>query len=77
MIHQLADWIGDDAFIESLYCEIRRHYPVGATLHPEAEVTDTTPAEDSGGGTVRIKQRAHNQDGELSVRASATVRLPA
>ena len=35
------------------------------------------PAEDGAGGTVRIEQRAHNQDGELSVRATATVRLPA
>ena len=77
MIHQLTDWMGDDGFVESSYCEIRRHNPVGDTLHLEAEVTEKTPAEDGAGGTVRIEQRAHNQDGELSVRATSTVRLPA
>lgn len=77
MIHHLTDWMGDDAFVESSYCEIRRHNPVGDTLHLEAEVTDRTPDEDGGGGTVRVTQRAHNQDGELSVRATAVVRLPA
>ena len=76
MIHHLTDWMGDDGFVENSYCEIRRHNPVGDLLHLEAEVTEKTPAGD-GGGTVRIEQRAHNQDGELSVRAAATVRLPA
>ena len=75
MVHHLTDWMGDEGFVESSYCEIRRHNPVGDLLHLEAEVTEKTPAED-GGGTVRIEQRAHNQDGELSVRATATVRLP-
>ena len=77
MIHHLTDWMGDDGFVESSHCEIRRHNPVGDTLHLEAKVTEKTPAGDGAGGTVRIEQRAHNQDGELSVRATATVRLPA
>ena len=30
MIHHLTDWMGDDGFqVESAYCEIRRHNPVG------------------------------------------------
>ena len=76
MIHHLTDWMGDDGFVESSYCEIRRHNPVGDTLHLEAEVTEKSPAQDGAGGTVRIEQRARNQDGELSVRATSTVRLP-
>ena len=77
MLHHLTDWMGVDAFVESAYCEIRRHNPVGDLLHLEAEVTEKTPADDGAGGTVHIEQRAHNQDGALSVRAIATVRLPA
>ena len=65
MIHHLTDWMGDDGFVETSYCEIRRHNRVGDTLHLEAEVTGKTPAENGTGGTVRIEQRAHNQDGEL------------
>ena len=76
MIHHLTDWMGDDGFVERSYCEIRRHNPVGDTLRLEAEVTEKVPAEDGAGGTVRIEQRARNQDGELSVRATASVRLP-
>ena len=34
MIHQLTDWMGDDGFVESSYCEIRRHNPVGDTPPP-------------------------------------------
>lgn len=77
VIHHLTDWMGDNGFVERSYCEIRRHNPVGNTLHIKAEVAEKTPAKDGGGGTVRIEQRAHNQDGELSGQATVVVRLPA
>ena len=70
-------WMGDDGFVERSYCEIRRRNLVGNTLHIETEVAVKTPAKDGGGGTVRIEQRAHNQDGELSDQVTAAVRLPA
>ena len=76
MIHHLTDWMEDDGLVENSYCEIRRQNPVGDLLHLEAKVTKKTLNED-GRGTVRIEQRAHNQDGEFPVRATATVRLPA
>ena len=81
MIHQLTDWMGDDGFVERSYCEIRRHNPVGDLLHIEGEVTEKVPAGrgagvEGAGGTVHVEQRARNQDGELSVRATAAVRLP-
>ena len=69
--------MGDDGSVERSYCEIRRHNPVGNTLHIETEVAEKTPAKNGGGGTVPIEQRARNQDGELWVHITAVVRLPA
>ena len=76
MIHHLTDWMGGEGFVERSYCETRRQNPVGDTLRLEAEATGKMPSED-GSGTVWIEQRAHNRDGELSMRATAVVRLPA
>ena len=67
----------DEGFAERSYCEIRRHNPVGNTLRNETEVAEKVPAKDGGGGTVRIEQQAHNQDGELSVQVTVVVHLPA
>ena len=57
-----------------LAVEIRRHNPVGDTLYINGEVTRVF-AED-GAHYAEIAQTATNQDGELSVRAKAVVRLP-
>ena len=76
-IHHLTDGMRDDGFVERSYREIRRHNPVGNTLHIETEVEEKTPAKDGGGATVRFEYRAHNQDGALSVQVTAVVRLPA
>jgi acyl dehydratase len=70
MAHHLTNWIGDDGFLEHLRVEIRRHNPVGDVLYVDGEVTGKA------GDTVEIRQRAVNQDGEESVRATARVRLP-
>ena len=69
--------MGDDGFIERSYCNMRRHNPAGNTSHIETKLAEKTPAKDDGGGTVRIEQRAHYQDGELSVQVTAVMRLPA
>jgi hypothetical protein len=74
MSHQLTNWMGDDGFLHRLYVEIRRHNPVGDTLYIDGEVRRTF--EEGGAHYAEISQSATNQDGELSVTASATVRLP-
>ncbi len=74
MAHHLTNWMGDDGFLARHRVEIRRHNPVGDTLFIDGEVMRTF--EENGAGLVEITQRAVNQDGELSVRATAVVRLP-
>jgi acyl dehydratase len=74
MSHQLTNWMGDDGFLRHLSVEIRRHNPVGDTLYIDGEVTGIF-AED-GAHYAEVAQTAINQDGELSVRAKGTVRLP-
>jgi acyl dehydratase len=74
MMHQLTNWMGDDGFLMHSASEIRRHNPVGDTLFIDAEVTDKTS--DENGHMVQIKQTARNQDGQLSVKGTAVVRLP-
>jgi hypothetical protein len=74
MAHQLTNWIGDDGFLSRLRVEIRRHNPVGDTLYIDGEVSRAFA--ENGAHYVEIKQRAVNQDGELSVLATGIVRLP-
>ena len=73
-IHQLTNWMGDSGFLRHVSVEIRRHNPVGDTLYLNGEVTRVF-AED-GTQYAEITQTAVNQDGELSVRAKGSVRLP-
>jgi len=75
MSHQLTNWMGDRGFLRRQRVEIRRHNPVGDTLYLEGEVARVLDVGENG-GDVEITQRAVNQDGELSVLASAVVRLP-
>lgn len=74
MTHQVTNWMGDLGFLRRHRCEIRRHNPVGDTLFIDGEVI--RKLEDGGEPRVEIRQRALNQDGELSVEATAVVRLP-
>lgn len=74
MTHHLTNWMGDDGFLHKLSAEIRRHNPVGDTLYINGEVTRIF--QENGAHYVEITQTATNQDGELSVRAKGTVRLP-
>jgi len=74
MTHHLTNWMGDDGFLHKFSGEIRRHNPVGDTLYINGEVTRIF--QESGEHYVEITQTATNQDGELSVRAKGTVRLP-
>ncbi len=74
MSHHLTNWIGDEGFLRSLKVEIRRHNPVGDTVFIDGEVVRTY--EEEGRHYAEIAQTAVNQDGELSVKGKAVVRLP-
>ena len=74
MTHHLTDWMGDEGFLQHIHVEIRRHNPVGDTIYINGEVTRAF--EEDGAHYAEIIQTAKNQDDELSVRSTATVRLP-
>ena len=74
LMHHLTDWMGDDGFLASHSCQIRRHNPVGDLLEITGTVTEKWT--DDGGHFVRVAQEAHQQDGELSIRGEGVVRLP-
>jgi acyl dehydratase len=74
MSHHLTNWMGDSGFLRHLEVKIRRHNPVGDTLYISGEVTRTF--KEGGEHYVEISQKAVNQDGELSVLANGTVKLP-
>ncbi len=74
MSHHLTNWMGDAGFLRRLKVEIRRHNPVGDTLHINGEVTRIFV--EDGAHHAEITQTATQQDGELSVRARGIVRLP-
>jgi acyl dehydratase len=75
LLHHLTDWIGDDGFVVSHSCQIRRHNVVGEIIWIDGEVA-AIQVDPAGQKLVEIVQRATNQDGELSATATALVRLP-
>jgi acyl dehydratase len=74
MAHHLTNWMGDDGFLRHLRVEIRRHNPVGDTLYIDGEVARTFA--ENGAHYAELRQKAVNQDGELSVMATGIVQLP-
>jgi acyl dehydratase len=75
LTHQLTDWMGDDGFLQSHRCRIRRHNTVGDWIVITATVT-AKRTDERGNPVVDIAQEAHNQHGEMSARGDGTVRLP-
>ncbi len=75
LAHAITNWIGDDGQLTRLYSEIRRHNPAGDLLTIDGEVT--AKRNEGGRKLVDFSLVAHNQDGELSCRGSATAALPA
>jgi acyl dehydratase len=74
IMHHLTNWMGDTGFLKRSRTEIRRHNPVGDTLFIDGKVTGKIV--EDGEGLVEIEQNGVNQDGELSLNAWGTVRLP-
>jgi acyl dehydratase len=75
MIHHLTNWCGDAGFVTGSRTQIRRHNPEGDILFIRGTVTGKRVTDD-GQNLIDISQEASNQDGEKSVAATATVRLP-
>ena len=66
--------MGDDGFLRSATCKIRRHNPDGDMLFINGKVTRKFV--EDGRHLVEIEQEAHNQDDELSVLGAGVVELP-
>jgi acyl dehydratase len=70
--HAVTNWIGDDAMLTRLRCEIRRHNPEGDLLTIDGEVTGKSERD----GRIDFALIARNQDGELSAQGHASAVLP-
>ncbi len=75
LTHHMTNWIGDDGFLRSASCKIRRHNPVGDVLFIKGKIIRKFTSDD-GKSCVEVAQEAHNQDGELSVLGTAVAELP-
>lgn len=73
LTHQLTNWMGDDGFLRSSQCKVRRHNPEGDMLFIKGKVT--RKYEEGGRKLVEIEQEGRNQDGELSVVGTGVVEL--
>jgi len=74
LTHHLTNWMGDDGFLRSAECKVRRHNPEGDLLFINGKVKRKFV--DDGRHLVEIAQEASNQDGEQSVVGSGIVELP-
>lgn len=72
----LTNWIGDDGFLEELYCEIRRFNLIGDITYCHGEVEEKLPSDQDGNGRVRVRIWATNQREETTAKGWAIVRLP-
>jgi acyl dehydratase len=75
LIHLCTDWMGDDAWLWKLDCELRRFNYVGDTHWMRGRVTRTYLA-DGGRPAVDLDIRGENQRGETTTPGHATVLLP-
>jgi hypothetical protein len=74
LTHQLTNWMGDDGFLRSASCKVRRHNPEGDLLFIKGHVKRKFVAD--GRHLVEIAQEGRNQDDEQSVVGSGIVELP-
>ena len=74
MSHQLTNWMGDDGFLQ--HHRRRDPPPQSGRRHALHQRRGARTFAEDGAHYAEVAQRAVNQDGELSVTARATVRLP-
>lgn len=72
--HLITNWMGDDGFLRNLKAEVRRHNPAGDTIYIRGEVIKKYKEGDK--KLVDINIHGEQQDGELSLKGTATVILP-
>ena len=73
LTHHITDWMGDHGYLVEHSSQIRRHNPTGDIV----KISGTVSSVDTDAGLVTIEQIARQQDGELSAKGTAVVRLPA
>jgi acyl dehydratase len=74
LTHHMTNWIGDDGFLKSSNCQIRRHNPDGDAMFIDGTVT--RKFEENGKKYVEIEQKATTHRGELSAFGTAVAELP-
>lgn len=72
--HLVTNWMGDDGFLRNLKTEIRRHNPAGDVIIMKGEVIKKYSENNI--KMVDISIRGDQQEGELSIKGTATVVLP-
>jgi hypothetical protein len=74
LTHHLTNWMGDDGFLRSSKCQIRRHNPDGDVLFIDGVVSRKFLKD--GAHVVEIGQTAVTHRGEVSATGTALVELP-
>jgi acyl dehydratase len=74
LTHHITNWMGDDGFLRTSKCQIRRHNPDGDVLFIDGTVTGKRV--EQGEHIVEITQKVITHRGELSATGTATVVLP-
>jgi len=74
MGHLLTNWIGDHGFLKKMYVELRRFNVLGDTTWCKGKVTGKR--EENGEHLVDMDVWGENQRKEVTMKGTATVRLP-
>jgi hypothetical protein len=74
MGHLLTNWMGDDGFLKKMYVELRRFNVVGDTTWCRGQIT--AKRDEGGEKLVDMEVWGENQRQEVTMRGTATVRLP-
>lgn len=74
LTHHVTNWMGDDGQLRQANSQVRRHNPEGDVILINSTVERKFIEGDR--HLVEIKQRAEQQDGELSALGTAIVELP-
>lgn len=73
LAHLICNWMGDDGFLKSMDCQMRRVFILGDTAWLSGKVVKKYIEDDE--YLVDLELRAENQDHALLIPATATVRL--
>ncbi|MEE2058444.1 FAS1-like dehydratase domain-containing protein [Rhodococcus artemisiae] len=74
-IHHLTNWMGDDAFLESIHGQYRSHVYLSDVVRLGGRITDKL-IDDAGHRVVHVETWATNQRGQSVMPGSAVIRLP-